>query len=77
MNEIHDHKEELRSSNVLLAALQKSERRASYGEERGYPTAARKLVLPRASRKLLRALPAILFVILWSRKRSFLVVGER
>ena len=35
VNEIHDHKEELRSSNKLLTAFQKSERRELYGEERG------------------------------------------
>ena len=35
VNEIHDHKEELRSSNELLTAFQKSERRKPCGEERG------------------------------------------
>ena len=35
VNEIHDHKEELRSSNKLLTDFQKSERRELYGEERG------------------------------------------
>ena len=35
VNEIHDHKQELRSSNELLTAFQKSERREPYGEERG------------------------------------------
>ena len=43
VNEIRDHKEELRSSNELL-------------------TAKRKLVLPIASKKLVRALAAILLV---------------
>ena len=35
VNEIHDHKEELRSSNELLTAFQKSERKGLHGEERG------------------------------------------
>ena len=35
VNEIHDHKEELRSSSELLTAFQKSERNEPHGEERG------------------------------------------
>ena len=35
VNEIHDHKEELRSSDELLTASDKSERREPYGEKRG------------------------------------------
>ena len=35
MSEIHDHKEELRSSSELFTAFQKSERRDTYGKERG------------------------------------------
>ena len=53
VNEIHDHKVELRSSNALRTA------------ER-----------PTASRKLVRAILAILLVILCSRKRSSLQVNE-
>ena len=39
------------------------------------PIAARKLVLSMASRKYLRTLPAILWVILYSRKQGFLEVN--
>ena len=63
MNEIHDHKEEVSSSNELLTA------------ERD-PTAARNLVLSVAWRTLARAFPAILLVILSSREPSFLEVNE-
>ena len=35
VNEFHDHKEELRSSNELLTDLQRSERSEPHGEERG------------------------------------------
>ena len=35
MNEIHDHKEELRSSYKLLTAFQTSERMEPHGEEGG------------------------------------------
>ena len=34
MNEIHDHKEELRSGNDLLTDVQRSERSEPRGEER-------------------------------------------
>ena len=34
VDEMHDHKEELRSSNELLTAFQKSERKGPHGEER-------------------------------------------
>ena len=48
VKEIHDHKEELRSSNESLTDLQGSERSEFYGEARGTTSIKRKLVRPKS-----------------------------
>ena len=72
-NENHDHKEELRSSNEFTTAFQKSEENEPCGKKED-PTASRKLVLVKATRRLVRTLSAILSLNLCSKRLSFLQV---
>ena len=58
-NEIHGHKQQLRSSHELVADLQESGRSATY-EERKVNKASRKLRRLQARRKLAQALSALL-----------------
>ena len=63
VNEIHDHKEELRSSNELFTA----ERESNSSQETGALNSIK---------ETWQAFPSILLVILYSRKRSFSEVNE-
>ena len=69
VDEIHDHKKELRSSNELLTAFQKSEGKEPCME--GGSNRIKEPMLLKATRKLARTLSAILSVILCSKRLSF------
>ena len=64
VNEINDHQDKPRSSNELLTA----EKGSNSSQEIG--------ALTSTITKLVRAVPAILLVILYSRKQSFLEANE-